>query len=201
MPANIASERAVLAGLFRYGGQSYVDISPITDSDCFTVPENQVIFKCIEHSLQDGDSTDLASILASAQVLNLDEYIEKKQTQVHLEAVMNTPIKMENVMGHAANIKRLSVARELQSQLRVANASLDEVTGEESLANILSLAEGPVQDLVFKCATGDDNQPRLIGSGLREYLKHKRENPVDIVGIATGIPEYDTAIGGGLRPG
>jgi len=36
MEANVAAERAVLAGLFQYGNNSLVDISDILNPDIFT---------------------------------------------------------------------------------------------------------------------------------------------------------------------
>jgi hypothetical protein len=40
-----------------------------------------------------------------------------------------------------------------------------------------------------------------MGDGLTEYVQFLQENKIDQVGISTGFPVYDQAIGGGLRKG
>ena len=39
----------------------------------------------------------------------------------------------------------------------------------------------------------------MIGEGASEYIEFLKENKCDIIGIPTGFPRYDHAIGGGLR--
>ena len=38
-----------------------------------------------------------------------------------------------------------------------------------------------------------------MGEGINEYIQNLIDNPIDQVGIPTGFPVYDSAIGGGLR--
>lgn len=45
---DIGAERAVLAGLFSYGLESYVEICDLIDHGSFGHQNNQVIYKCIE---------------------------------------------------------------------------------------------------------------------------------------------------------
>tara|TARA_Y100000817_G_scaffold313963_1_gene311362 strand:- start:2116 stop:3135 length:1020 start_codon:yes stop_codon:yes gene_type:complete len=42
-------------------------------------------------------------------------------------------------------------------------------------------------------------KPEMIGEGASEYIEFLKENKCDIIGIPTGFPRYDHAIGGGLR--
>jgi archaellum biogenesis ATPase FlaH len=44
-----------------------------------------------------------------------------------------------------------------------------------------------------------DNNAALIGQDLNEYIEYLATNKIDQVGISTGFPIYDRAIGGGLR--
>ena len=45
----------------------------------------------------------------------------------------------------------------------------------------------------------DDTTPKSLGESLSEYIEHVRENKSESMGISTGFPVFDRAIGGGLR--
>ena len=45
---NVASEMAVLAGIMRYGIDSYVEVENLLEDNTFTVDMNKVIFKCLQ---------------------------------------------------------------------------------------------------------------------------------------------------------
>ena len=47
---------------------------------------------------------------------------------------------------------------------------------------------------------GDNKtEPESIGKNIDAYIQNLEDNPVDQVGLSTGFPIYDQAIGGGLR--
>ena len=50
--ADVGAERAVLAGLFAYGLESYIEISDFLTHSSFANRNNQVIYKCIEKVLE-----------------------------------------------------------------------------------------------------------------------------------------------------
>ena len=62
--SDVGAERAVLAGLFSYGLESYVEISDILSHSSFAHQNNQVIYKCIEKILNNDAEVDLPSILS-----------------------------------------------------------------------------------------------------------------------------------------
>lgn len=49
--SDAGSERALLAGLFAYGLESYVEISDFISASSFSNRNNQVIYKCVEKVL------------------------------------------------------------------------------------------------------------------------------------------------------
>ena len=61
---DVGAERAVLAGLFTYGIEAYVDISDLIDYKTFGHQNNQILYKCIEKILQSEASVDIPSILS-----------------------------------------------------------------------------------------------------------------------------------------
>ena len=81
---NIASERAVLAGLFQHGQESLIEVELFVGEDSFTLDANKVLYKCISHALKDKETAGYADILSSAKSLDLDEYVERNDILKHI---------------------------------------------------------------------------------------------------------------------
>lgn len=196
---NIASERAVLAGLFQYGKESLIEIELLVSEDSFTLDVNKVLYKCILHALKDKDSAGYTDILSSAKSLELQDYVEKNEVLKHMSGIMNTPVHIDNVSEHAKKLKRLEFARKIQSQLRTIYTDLNKVTGDESITEILSLTENPIQDICLSYIKEDELLPQAIGNDIDSYICHLEQNQGKSIGITTGFRAFDEAIGGGLR--
>lgn len=196
-----AAERAVLAGIFTYGDQAYLDVADIIQESSFTVDSNGLIFKCLKN-LCDNNVTkiDIPSIYSTAQELGVGHVLSKKEETQHLKAITDFPVSLENVRKLAAKIRKLEITRLLRKQLELAQDKLLEVNGTETISSIIGLAEDSIFNFTSLLNDGDD-KPITIGNGLEEYIKNLEENPIDQVGIPTGFPIYDQAIGGGLRKG
>lgn len=194
-----AAERAVLSGICKYADTVYLDISDIVDTECFTIDSNKLIFHCLKTLCEENTSSiDIASILSKAKELGYEDFFNKKEELHHLQAVLNFPIHTDNVKKFAAKICKLKIARLLKEQLNNAQKNIDNINGSESISHIIALAEDPIFDFT-NLISNDDAAPEQIYEGLEEYIKDLEENPIDQVGIPTGFPVYDQAIGGGLR--
>lgn len=195
-----AIERAVLAILCQTGEQSYIEVADIVDEHSFTIDSNVLIFKCIKQIFtENGQKTiDIASIYSTAKDLGFESVLQKKEETQHLKAILEFPADYSNLMQFCAKLKKLQIARKLQNQLKDIQNKINQVNGSESITHILSIAEDPI--LNFSSTLDDsDNNPVQISQGLNDYLDHLKNNPIDQVGISTGFPAYDFAIGGGLR--
>jgi replicative DNA helicase len=197
-----ASERAVLSGICKYGEDAYLDVADIVQESSFTIDSNAVIFKCLKYICENGSNItiDIASIYAAGQDLGVSHLLSKKEEAQHLRAILDFPVSLENVRKFAAKIRKLEIARLLRKQLENAQDKLLEVNGNESITSILGVAEDAVFN--FSSLLNDtDNNPVGIGKDIDEYIKSLEESKVDQIGIPTGFPIYDQAIGGGLRKG
>ena len=144
---NIASERAVLAGIVQHGIDCFVDVEILVDEETFTIDHNKILFKCLVDALQKNESIGFTEILSSAKSLDLNEYVERQDVMKHINGVINTPVHLENVRSHAEKIRRLQFARNVQNQLRDIYRGLDEISGDETITEILSIAENPIQEI------------------------------------------------------
>lgn len=202
--SDVAAERAVLAGICRYGDDTYYDIIDYIKDSTFQEEINQVIFKCIKNIFDNNNNIqvkiDVPTIFSSAQELGLDYYFHKTNNSQHLQAILNLPIEASNVKRHATKIRKLEITNLLYKQLEDAQSQLLDITGNESLSHILSIAEDKVFDFTSLLDDNDD-EPSKFGDGIADYVQYLEENPVNQLGISTGFSVYDVCIGGGLRPG
>lgn len=199
-----SAERAVLSGIFNYGEQVFLDISDIVKESTFSVDSNQYIFKCLKticESTQPKSAIDIASIFSVAQDLGLSHIFSQKEEAQHLKAVKDFPVNMENVRKFAAKIRKLEIARSLHKEMETIQEKLLDVNGSESITSIMSIAEDSIFNFASNVSGDNDDSPTPMGLGLEEYIQFLQENPIDQVGISTGFPVYDQAIGGGLRKG
>lgn len=197
-----ASERAVLAGICSYGEEAYLDIADIIQESTFIIDSNAVIYKCLKRLCENNHrpKIDVASIYSSAQELGVSHLLSKKEEVQHLKAIIDFPVSLENVRKFAAKIRKLEITRLLRKQLESAQNQLLEINGSESITSIIGIAE----DAVFNFSSllnDSDNNPIHIAKDIDSYLSDLINNKIDQVGVPTGFPVYDQAIGGGLRKG
>jgi replicative DNA helicase len=194
-----AAERAVLSGICQYGSEAFIDVDDVISPSAFVYESNQIIYKCLSKILETSKQVDISSILSAATELNFHEILNSKKELEYLRSVFNFPIHLENVRKHAVKIRKLEFARTVQKQIKQAYTDLSDVTGEETVDEIISLAESPIFELSNSIKQSGDDRPSLVSENIDEYIQHLEDNPVAMLGISSGFSRFDTAIGGGLR--
>lgn len=197
-----SAERAVLAGICRYSAEAYFDVADLIKPVTFTVDENSAIYKCVSHTLEKNPEAviDIPTLHGAANELGLGYFFDKKDNAKFVQALFNLPVDIKNVRRFAAKISKLALGKLMHQQLALAQDKYVEMSGEESVTHILGIAE----DAIFNFSalmSGENDEPRLLGTGLIDYVTKLGLNPVTQLGIPTGFKWYDTAIGGGLRDG
>jgi replicative DNA helicase len=199
---DVSAERAVLAAVAQHGQEVYLDIADIIQESTFTVEYNKYAYAAIKQIFkhENVDKIDIVSILSAGSELGLDTYFDDVKFQNHLKSLFNCAVSEKNARRHAAKIRKLEITRLLKSHLEEAGSDLNAITGDESVASILSIAENKIFD--FSSLLNDvDEAPAQISSGLSDYVQYLADNPLDQVGIETGFKLWDSSIGGGLRKG
>jgi replicative DNA helicase len=197
-----SAERGVLAGLASHGKDAYLDIADIVSENSFITDNNAIIFKCFKHVFEEGDSAkaDIPSLLSASQSLNLINFLTGTEAKKYLQSLFMLPITIENTRKLAGKIRKLEVAKLLTNQLEEAKQTIYGITGNESISEIIAMAEGPIFNF-GSLLNHTGNNPIRLGEGIFEYIQSLIDNPIDQVGISTRFPAYDSAIGGGLRRG
>ena len=181
--SDVGAERAVLAGLLQHGLDGYVSVADIISTESFSNSNNQVIFRCIKHILDNDQSIDIASLLSAAQHLNFIDLINTKQELAYINALFEFPINQDNIYHFAIQVKKFEFAKKIRSLTTKIHKDVGEITGEESVNDIINILEDPVTDFLREDDGGD--HPEKIGSEIQEYLQYLEENKCDIIGIPT----------------
>jgi replicative DNA helicase len=195
---DLASERAVLAALCQYGLDCYLEID-FVDADHFTDDMNQLLFHCVHKSVSENSKVELASILSAANSLGVYESVNNKQEISFIRSLFNFPIHKENAKSHAVKIAKLKLARDLKKTLKACQKDLDSTNGDEDVMDLISKVEAPILDATADIYQSSNKKTEIIGEDIDDYIEFLSENVSDNVGIPTGFPRYDAAIGGGLR--
>lgn len=195
------SERAVLAGLCKFGVEGYYEIADIVDAACFTDVKNSLIYKCLESLfIQDIKKIDIPLIFSAAHTLNVESTLCKTtQDQEFIRSLFNFPSTLENLRTYAIKIVTLNVARKAQIKHKEAFDKLSELKGNESLNAILSITEAPYSELLKDLNKTEESEE--IGMDIDEYLENKLNNPVENIGVPTPFPIFNRVIGDGMRTG
>lgn len=194
---DVGAERAVLAGLFQYGVAAYVEIDDILTHSSFGHQNNQILFKCIERILKSEAAVDLPSILSAAEQLKFSDVINTKQELEYIQSLTVFPVKEENVLHFAVQIKKFEFARHIKRLSAKISREIDDIDGSESIDDIINMIEAPLTD--FLREDSSSQKPELIGEGIEDYIEYLKEHRCDHIGIASGFPVFDKSIGGGLR--
>jgi len=197
---DFAAERAVLCGIAQYGLDCLLEID-FVESEYFTDTLNQGLFSCLKEVVMAGSKIELSSILSKANELGLYHLLSNSEEISFIRSLFNFPVSRENIAGFAAKLAKLKLARDLRKTIGLCDKDLSEITGEESINDLLSKVEGPILDIIFKTYRTDQNKPVVLGEDIEEYIQHLIDNPTDMLGISTGFAEFDRCIGGGCRRG
>lgn len=195
---NSAAERAVLAGICQYGLDLYLEVD-FLDSSCFDHEVNRIIFDCLKDILMSNQKVEYLTIFSTASKFGVIELLDKKEEIAFIRSLFNFPIDRENVAKFAAQLAKLKLTRDIKKTLKQCDTKLDTVNGEEDVGDIISIVETPILELTSDAYKTSSIKTRVIGSEVEDYVEYLKNNKVDTIGVPTGFPAYDLAIGGGLR--
>ena len=196
---DVGAERAILSGLFQYGTECYYDIESIISTKTFVSPANQVVYACLKKVMETQNEIDIPSVLSAAKDLDLYEAINTKPQLEYLSSLDRFPVKLENVEQFAARIRKLEIARDVSRVADRIKKEVATVTGDESVDEIISMAELPIFDLATSLDGDTSNKPIVLSDGMDEYLLYLMENPCEMIGLDSGMPRFNKSIGGGFR--
>lgn len=198
---DVISESAVLSAVINNGADCYVDLAELINCDTFTDEQYSALWKCFAEIFKgETKKTDIPSILVTAKDMGLGIFFDTETKQKTLKRICGLVIEPDSALNFAKKLRKLQIARNLDARLDLAKKQLNQLTGSESLDQIVDCAESPIFELTNEI-NGTNNEIRQLGDTIDDYLAFLKENKGKSIGLPTGFPEYDHAIGGGLRRG
>lgn len=196
---NSASERAVIAGLIKYGSEAFIDVDDILDVNVFVLEENQILYSCLKKVFENSSKVDFPSILSAAKDLGLENAFSDRIPANHIKSITTLDIALENIRHHAAKLKKLEIARDIRARAKRVISNISNATGDETVDQLINIGEKPFFELSSSLNSSVEERPINISEDIDEYISHLEENPSDMLGISSGFPRFDKAIGGGFR--
>jgi len=196
---NSASERAVISGLIKYGSEAFIDVDDIIETNVFTLEENQILYSCLRKVFEKNSQVDFPSILSAAKDLGLDGALNDRISSDYIKVVMNSNIALGNIRNHAIKLKKLEIARDIRTRAKRVISTISDVTGEETVDQLISIGEKPFFELSSSLNNSVEDRPVTIGEDLDDYILYLEENRSEMLGISSGFPRFDKSIGGGFR--
>lgn len=198
---NTVAEKAVLAGLIQYGKNAFIDVDGSIHEDSFTLEENQIIWSCLKKLFEDSDVVDLPTLYGAAKAINLDSVFMERVPKDYYKRLSAINIKRENIKHQALSLVKMDIARQVDRTASQIKSNIREITGDETINEIISIGEAPFFDFSNNLEGRVENNPEDIGENIDEYVQLLIDNPKEMMGISTGFSRFDKSIGGGLRRG
>jgi replicative DNA helicase len=194
-----AAERGVIACLFRGGNGVYADVGGLLSPTSFTIPVAAVLYRVLTRLLDDDPQArpDLATVLSKAEELGFREFADRAEHVDYLRAITNFPADLGNARKLAQRVRKLHLVRDFAGELEAAKADVAGYDPADPIAELMARVEGRVLDFGRR-ADEHDGLVR-VGERVRGYLEALL-GTARPMGIPTGFPRWDEALGGGLLP-
>jgi replicative DNA helicase len=197
---NLAIERAVLAGLCQYGSDVEVFSQlDFLETDYFTHEVNQILFSCVKEIVKQQQNIEYLTIFSTAEKLGVFDLINNKEEMAFIRSIFNFPIDKDNLPSHVTTLAKLKLARDIKITLKICSDKIEKISGHEEIEDIINIVEAPIMEITSSAYKEQNNNTVLIGDNIDEYVDYLIDNPSDYLGIPTGFPRLDEAMGGGLR--
>lgn len=198
---DLPAERAVLGGIYQHGQDAYLDVADFIKIGTFSDMTNQAVYRCLHHLFETKGFQQIeeADLMVAMSETGMDHIMSKPEEVRYVRSIINSRVGLSNIRRWAAKLRKLEISRLLVEQLDVAKTDIQAIRGDEPIEHILGLAENAIFDFTSLISSEDDGEPELITNGLRDWLEYLESNPVDNVGISSGMGHYDFSIGGGFR--
>jgi len=194
---DVAAENIVLGSIVRYGTEIFYDIDTILSDQDFSLEANKIIFSVCKKLFNNGlNKIDITTILASIKAID-SNLIQKYELEEYIGAMTLRDVDIQTSIFFAKKLAKLSLGRQIRSKLNLALEDVGKISGEESVSEILSIAEKPIIQLTTHLINNENTV------SLQETIGHTVEKLQNAessqLGLPTGFERWDSSIGGGLR--
>lgn len=189
------SERAIIAAILSEP-DLLIDVQAKLEESDFLSKHHRALYHVLSCLSKEGvESFDSMVICDVAEKKKLLESIGVD----YILALKSMPIDNRNIGIYVGKVLDASLKYKLYMQAEYIKKDLiQSVVDEQNCEEIIAKAESRIINVAMSSKRVEDAVN--ISDGLRETVRKLAENPVDILGLTTGIPLLDKALNG-LKPG
>lgn len=197
---DVVAERAVLSILLNYPS-TYVQVADMMQAPDFTTSTHQMILHSVQSLIEENpkymDGIDVMALRSKAITLGYSNFNELTANGSYVEALFVQKFSPTSLLSHLRIVKELSVRRSISKTVH----SINEIAESQDKTSVQILTE--MEGLVTTTANSltSKSEIEVLGNGFMEWANEAADAPRDMMGISTGYPRFDKAIGGGLRRG
>jgi replicative DNA helicase len=190
------SERAVIAAILAEP-DLLIDVQAKLEEHDFLSDHHRALYSVLVHLSKEGvESFDLMVICDVAEKKKMLKAIGEIE---YIQSLKSMPIDSNNIGVYIGKVLDASLKYKLFMQAEYIKKDLiQSVIDEQNCEEIIAKAEGRIINVSMSSKRVEDAVN--VSEGLREAVKLRAENPVDISGLTTGIDLLDKALNG-LKPG
>lgn len=197
MLKNKEAEDIIIGTILKYGDEAFYKTEVLSESDFF-YPENQLVYSAISKFFNDTKSTKV-NVSEILSILNTIKKNVGDKISEHLTTLNSKSFSIETLSTFVQVVAKLSLTRNLKERLEAGAEDLEDITGEEKITEIITKAEQPIID--FNHNLLSTSEISNLGQSTLDYIDYLIKEQPTILGIPSGFPKFDMAIGGGLRIG
>lgn len=191
--SDVFSEQAVVGCLIRHGSDAYFSVCDMLNTETFEDEICSALYHTVSELYEENlESLDSQIIYSRIKSKSLDSIVDQND----IKELSGSGCTTKSLPFLASKIRKLQIIKMIQRQLKERYNKGSDFTGEEDINQILNLVEIDFTELMSESKKID-----RLGDVVEEIIRKVAENPVDQIGISSGLSIYDAAIGGGLRGG
>ena len=175
---------------------SYLDVCKYVSFTDFGRLSNKIIFRAMSELLdEDPSNIDSELVRNKAIELGYENIDDLTSNGEYIEALFIRKVSKRNLNNVTRRVKDLAIKRALLGV--VDDLSELVADNEKTSIDIVSEIERKINDAVV--SVNHDDELGLLGEGFMEWANERADDPKDLVGLSSGLPRWDAAIGGGFR--
>jgi replicative DNA helicase len=196
---DLVAERALLSLLCNNSRMVFDAIEYITGDD-FSSETNIIIFKAICSAIEESPDKIDKFLIRNIAINDLScaSYDTLTDNGKYVEALFEQKVSEKNFERFVARIKDLSIKRKLVSALIEIREDISNAEANKTTAtNLLVGAEDKITSIVN--SINQANEITFLSDNFIELINETADNPKENIGLSSGFPRFDRAIGGGFR--
>lgn len=196
---DLDSERAVLAAVLKYQTEIFYEIAAFINESSFYFPEHKLIWSSIKKIYEEKNLSHVDTVTLLSSIKDIDpRVISEYEIPALLDECNKIQLTLETGIDFSKRVARYALMRDLHLRLSDAIHDLKTTPADRPILDIFAGVEKKVFGFQHTLMQNESDTIQIGRSLETWYDKYNSDEPINR-GIPTGYPQFDEAIGGGIR--